>query len=247
MPELDSDRNWAPKTAIVLAAGLGKRMLPLTQHTPKPLLRVHGKPLIDHALGALARAGVEKVVVNVHHLADQIESHLSKRQTPSIVISDERAELLDSGGGVARGLQELGNEPFYVLNADSFWVEGYRPNLDQMARQWNHDQMDVLMLVSGMANSVGYQGLGDFTMDPAGRLARRGERHTAPFVYAGAAIMHPALFEKAPSGPFSLNLLFDRALEQERLFGVRLDGLWLHVGTPDAIREAEEAIAKSAA
>lgn len=247
MPNQKNSRGLVSKTAMVLAAGLGKRMLPLTETMPKPLVRVHGKALIDHALDALARVEVEKAVVNVHYLADKIEEHLKGRKTPAITISDERSDLLDSGGGVAKTLGELGESPFYVLNADSFWIEGYRPNLGHLADQWDPKRMDILMLVAGMASSVGYQGMGDFTMDPEGRLKRRGERHTAPFAYAGAAIVKPEIFTNLPGGPFSLNLLFDRALEQERMFGVRLDGLWLHVGTPEAIHEAEEAIAKSAA
>lgn len=247
MPNQKNSRGLVSKTAMVLAAGLGKRMLPLTESMPKPLVRVHGKALIDHALDALARVEVEKAVVNVHYLADKIEEHLKGRKTPAITISDERSDLLDSGGGVAKALGELGESPFYVLNADSFWIEGYRPNLGHLADQWNPKRMDILMLVAGVASSVGYQGMGDFTMDPEGRLKRRGERHTAPFAYAGAAIVKPEIFTNLPGGPFSLNLLFDRALEQERMFGVRLDGLWLHVGTPEAIHEAEEAIAKSAA
>ncbi|MEC9342690.1 MAG: nucleotidyltransferase family protein [Pseudomonadota bacterium] len=236
-----------PKTAMVLAAGMGRRMLPITERVPKPLVRVCGKPLIDHALDALSRHGVEKVVVNVHHHADQVEAHLAKRQSPGIIISDERAQLLDSGGGIAHALPHLGDRPFLVLNADSFWVEGFSPNLLNLARFWNESDMDVLLLVSGMANAIGYPGRGDFNMDAFGRLTRRDERRIAPFAYAGAAILHPRQFTDLPDGPFSLNLLFDRALERGRLFGLRLDGLWLHVGTPEAILEAEEAVARSAA
>ena len=247
MTGIDDNRRNGPTTAMVLAAGLGKRMLPITEQTPKPLVRVYGRTLLDHALDALARVGVETAVVNVHHLADQVEAHLADRETPRIVISDERERLMDSGGGVARALPHLGDQPFFVLNADSFWLEGFKPNLANLAGHWNDATMDVLLLVTGMANSIGYSGAGDFTMDPEGRLARRGERHVAPFAYAGAAIMHPRLFNDLPDGPFSLNLLFDRAIENERMYGIRLDGLWLHVGTPEGIHEAEEAIARSAA
>lgn len=236
-----------PRRAMILAAGLGKRMRPITDAIPKPLVHVHGRPLIDYGLDALERAGMEKIVVNVHYLPEQVEAHLTARGNSGIVVSDERDQLLDSGGGVAKALPELGGDPFYVLNADSFWIEGYRPNLGHMSRVWNDDRMDVLVLLAGMANSIGYSGAGDFTMDPEGRLARRGERHVAPFAYAGAAIMHPRLFTDLPEGPFSLNLLFDRAIENERMYGIRLDGLWLHVGTPEGIHEAEEAIARSAA
>jgi len=235
-----------PKTAMMLAAGLGKRMDPITRTLPKPLVRVHGKTLLDHGLDALAGAGVERVIVNVHHHADQITAHLDARQTPEICISDEQKELLNSGGGISNVLPQLGAEPFYLLNADSFWVEGSRPNLVRMAEFWQADAMDILLLTADMANAIGFGTKGDFLMDGEGRLERRGEREIAPFAYAGAAILNPAIFDGAPDEPFSLNILFDKALEQGRLFGLRLDGLWLHVGTPEAIREAEEAIARSA-
>lgn len=236
-----------PQSAMVLAAGLGKRMRPITERMPKPLVRVHGKTLIDHALDALAAAGVPRAVVNVHHLAEQIESHLANRSQPEIVISDERDALLESGGGVAKALPLIGAEPFYILNSDTFWVEGYRPNLMHLAEQWDPARMDMLLLLAATPAAVGYGGAGDFTMDAEGRLARRRERQVAPFAYAGAAITKPGIFTDLPQGPFSLNLLFDRAIEAGRLFGIRLDGLWLHVGTPDSIAEAEEAIARSTA
>lgn len=236
-----------PRHAMMLAAGIGKRMRPITATTPKPLVEVGSRTLIDYGLDALERAGVEQVVVNVHYLADQVQSHLARRRRPEIVISDERRALLDTGGGVARALPSLGNDAFYLLNSDSFWIEGARPNLDWLASAWRDRDMDALLLCAATVRSVGYSGRGDYRMDPAGRLLRRSEREVAPFVYAGAAILHPRLFDGAPSGAFSLNRLFDRAAEEERLFGVRLDGLWLHIGTPDAIGEAEAMIADSAA
>ena len=236
-----------PKRAMVLAAGLGKRMRPITVTTPKPLIEVGGRALIDHGLDALERAGVEDVVVNVHYLADQMQSHLARRRAPRVVISDERARLLDTGGGIAKVLPRFSDEPFYLLNSDSFWIEGARPNLDWLASGWRGGEMDVLLLVAATVRSVGYHGRGDFRMDPAGRLIRRAERDVAPFVYAGAAILHPRLFAGCPDGAFSLNGLFDKAAEDGRLFGVRLDGLWLHIGTPEAIGEAELTIADSAA
>ncbi len=236
-----------PQTAMVLAAGLGKRMLPITEKTPKPLVRVNGKALIDHALDALAAAGVARAVVNIHHHPDQMEKHLSSRQAPGISLSDERQQLLDSGGGVVKALPLIGNEPFFVVNSDTFWIEGYRPNLLHLAEQWDGSKMDILLLLASTPSAVGYGGAGDFTMDPQGRLVRRKERQIAPFAYAGAAIFSPSVFRDLPQGAFSLNVLFDRAIEAERLFGARLDGLWLHVGTPDAIVEAEEAIAQSTA
>jgi MurNAc alpha-1-phosphate uridylyltransferase len=215
--------------------------------TPKPLIEIGGRAMIDYGLDRLVRAGVETAVVNVHYLPDLIRVHVGRRQSPQIVISDERDRLLDTGGGTARALPDLGDAPFYLLNSDSFWIEGPRPNLDWLADGWRDDAMDALLLVASTVRTIGYGGRGDFRMSPDGRLSRRPEREVAPFVYAGAAILHPRLFAEAPDGPFSLNLLFDRAIEADRLFGVRLDGLWLHVGTPEAIAEAELSIADSAA
>ncbi|WP_406855895.1 nucleotidyltransferase family protein [Alsobacter sp. KACC 23698] len=235
-----------PDHAMVLAAGLGTRMRPITDAIPKPLVRVAGKTLIDHILDPLAEAGVTTAVVNVHYRADQMEAHLRGRSAPRIVISDERAELLDSGGGVKKALPHLGRRPFYVLNADSFWIDGPRPNLARLGDAFDPARMDILMLVAATATSTGYDGVGDFAMTPEGRLVRRAERQVAPFVYAGVLALSPALFDGAPDGPFSLNRLFDRAAERERLYGLRLDGLWLHVGTPEAIAMAEEQILESA-
>jgi MurNAc alpha-1-phosphate uridylyltransferase len=232
---------------MILAAGFGKRMRPLTVTTPKPLIEVAGRALIDHSLDRLERAGVEDAVVNVHYLADQVEMHLARRRRPAIAISDERERLLDTGGGLVKALPRLGPAPFFLMNSDSFWIEGARPNLDWLASAWRDDSMDALLLVAATVRAVGYTGRGDFRMDPAGRLIRRAEREVAPFVYAGAAILHPRLFADAPQGTFSLNHLFDSAMENGRLFGVRLDGVWLHVGTPEAIAEAELSIADSAA
>ncbi len=231
----------------MLAAGLGMRMRPITDQTPKPLIKVCGKALIDHGLDALANAGVKKAVVNVHHLADQVEAHLDGRNPPAIAISDERACLMDSGGGIKKALGQLDDRPSYVLNADSFWLEGVCPNLPAMARQWDGSKMDFLLLLSGMQQAVGYQGSGDFDMDADGRLSRRRERKIAAFVYCGAAVFHPRIFDDTPDEPFSVNMLFDRAAAAGRLYGMRLDGLWLHVGTPESIGEAETAIARSAA
>jgi MurNAc alpha-1-phosphate uridylyltransferase len=222
-------------------------MRPITVTTPKPLVEVGGRALIDRVLDRLERAGVDEVVVNVHYLADLVGVHVARRPQPAIVISDERDRLLDTGGGIAKALPKLGRAPFYVMNSDSFWIEGARPNLDWLAAGWRDDRMDALLLVAATVRTIGYSGRGDFRMDPAGRLVRRPEREVVPFVYAGAAILHPRLFADAPQDAFSLNLLFDRAMEAGRLYGVRLDGLWLHVGTPEAIGEAELTIADSAA
>ena len=236
-----------PQRGMVLAAGIGKRMRPLSATVPKPLIEVAGRALIDHALDRLAVAGVDRAVVNVHYLADLVQAHVRWRKRPEVAVSDERKALLETAGGIAKALPLLGAEAFYLLNSDSFWIEGARPNLDWLAAGWNEAEMDALLLLSPTVRSIGYSGRGDFRMDPAGRLYRRAEREVVPFAYAGAAIIHPRLFAGAPEGAFSLNLLFDRAIEAERLFGVRMDGTWLHVGTPEAIAEAELSIADSAA
>jgi MurNAc alpha-1-phosphate uridylyltransferase len=230
--------------AMVLAAGLGTRMQPLTDTLPKPLVKVAGKALIDHVLDRLADAGVTRAVVNVHHMADQIESHLKGRTRPAIDISDERGELLDTGGGVVKALPRLGHAPFFHMNSDSMWVEGVTPNLSRLAELFDAECMDILLLVASTTASIGYEGRGDFLMAPDGRLSRRAERQVAPFVYAGAAILSPAVFSDAPQGKFSLNRLFDGAIAAERLYGLRLEGTWMHVGTPAAIEAAEAAISE---
>ena len=228
---------------MVLAAGLGSRMRPLSATTPKPLIKVGGRALIDLCLDGLAAAGVEKAVVNVHYLADQVAAHVSTRRRPQIVLSDERDTLLDTGGGVAKALPLLGPGPFLLRNADSFWLEGVRTNLEWLAGAWAEDRMDALLLVAPTVGSVGYSGPGDFLVDNEGRLRRRPERTVAPFVYAGAGIVHPRLFNGAPAGQFSLNLLFDRAIAAGTLFAARLEGLWFNVETPAAVKAAEAAIA----
>lgn len=237
----------SPKTAMLLAAGLGERMRPLTDNKPKPLVEVAGKPLIEHALDKLEEADVATAVVNVHYFAEQIEKRLAKRVKPRVLFSDERALLLGTGGGVVKALPLLGAQPFFHFNTDSIWIDGARPNLQRLAEIFDPARMDVLLLLAATAESIGYAGRGDYSMLPDGRLHRRRERDVAPFVYAGVAILAPALFAGAPAGPFSLTTLFDRAQDAERLFGLRLDGLWMHVGTPDAIALAEAAILASAA
>ena len=238
---------FRPRTAMVLAAGLGKRMRPITSTIPKPLVEVRGKALIDYGLDALAKAGVRRVVVNVHYLAELLQAHLKKRRDLEIVVSDETDRLLESGGGIVRALPLLGAEPFLTLNADTFWIDGYRDNLGLMAEIWDPARMDVLLLIADMRQATGYEGRGDFTMDAEGRLARVAERDMSPFIYAGSAILDPGLFAGMAEEKFSLNRIFDRAIENGRLYGVRLDGLWVTVGTPGAIREAEAALSASAA
>ncbi|RAI39946.1 mannose-1-phosphate guanylyltransferase [Rhodoplanes roseus] len=232
---------------MVLAAGLGTRMRPLTDTLPKPLVPVGGKPLLDHVLDQLVEAGVETVVVNVHFFADKIERHLAGRSRPRIVISDERDGLLGTGGGVARALPQLGDAPFYLVNADTLWIDGVRANLDLLAQMFDPDRMDALLLLAATSTSVGYSGRGDYGMTPDGRLQRRAEREVVPFVYSGVALLSPALFADAPQGGFALTRLFDRAEGAGRLHGLRLEGVWMHVGTPEAIAAAEKAILASAA
>ncbi len=231
-----------PTTAMVLAAGLGKRMRPLTDLLPKPMVRLVGRPLIDHVLERLAAAGVTHAVVNVHYLADILQSHLSTRTHPHITISDERDTLLDTGGGVVRALPHLGHAPFLIHNSDSVWLEGPHANLDMLIETWDPDNMDSLLLLAASARALGYDGAGDFTMAADGLLARRAPGAVAPFVFAGVSIAHPRLFKSAREEPFSLNVLWDKAMTAGRLYGVRLDGFWMHIGTPASLEEAERTL-----
>jgi MurNAc alpha-1-phosphate uridylyltransferase len=231
--------QWRPEAGMVLAAGFGRRMLPLTEKIPKPLVQLRGRALIDHVLDRLNEAGVARAVVNVHHFADKLQTHVSKRDRPKIIISDERKEMLDTGGGVVQALPHLGTAPFLIHNSDSVWIEGVGSNLARLFEAWDSAKMDALMLLASGATSVGYDGQGDFSMGTDGRLTRRGERQMAPFVFTGVSIAHPRLFDGAPKGPFSLNAPWDAAIDKGRLFGVRLEGLWMHVGTPEALVEAE--------
>jgi MurNAc alpha-1-phosphate uridylyltransferase len=237
--------NKTPRRAMVLSAGLGTRMRPLTNKMPKPLVEVGGKALIDYVLDRLAEAGVKRAVVNVHHFAEQIERHLAARAKPKITISDERGLLLGTGGAVVKALPELGGAPFFHINSDTIWVDGVKPNLTRLAEAFDPASMDALLLLAPSTGSIGYAGRGDFVMAPDGCLRRRAEREVAPFVFAGAAILAPALLKGAPQGEFPLTDLFDRAAEQGRLHGLRLEGLWMHVGTPDAIVLAEKAMRAS--
>jgi N-acetyl-alpha-D-muramate 1-phosphate uridylyltransferase len=236
-----------PQTAMVLAAGFGQRMRPLTDKMPKPLVQVGGKALLDHVLDRLSDAGVKRAIVNVHYLAEQIERHVAARTSPQIIISDERGVLLDTGGGVVKALPLLGDTPFFHINSDTIWIDSVKPNLTRLAEAFDPAAMDALLLLAPGAGSIGYDGRGDFTMATDGRLTVRPERDVAPFVYAGAAILSPRLFDGAPQGAFSLTKLFVRAIETGRLHGLRMEGLWMHVGTPEAIAEAENAISESTA
>lgn len=236
---MTASSSWRPAAAMVLGGGYGKRMMPLTKDIPKPMVVLKGRPLIDHVLDRIAAAGVPQAVVNVHYCADKLQAHVEKRTHPKIAISDERQQLLDTGGGVAKALPLLGPDPFLIHNSDSVWIEGVGSNLERMFSVWDPDTMDSLMLLASAATSLGYDGSGDFAMDKDGRLSRRGERQMVPFVFTGVSIAHPRIFEGAPDGAFSMNRLWDRAIDNGRLFGIRLDGLWMHVGTPEALVEAE--------
>ena len=234
-----------PKTAMIFAAGLGARMRPITDAVPKPLVKVGGAALIDYCLDRFAENGVERAIVNVHWLADQIEAHLATRTKPRIVISDERARLLDQGGGIKRVLPQLGEAPFFLCNTDAFWIEGPRSNLRRLADLFDPERMDAALLVASAAGAVGVDWPGDFTMGPDGRLQARDPRHVAPFVYTGIGIIKPQLFANERSEVFRLAPFFFEAARKGRLFGLRLDGLWLHVGRPESIVEAERAIGRS--
>ena len=237
----------SPDKAMILAAGLGLRMCPLTEQMPKPLVSVAGRPLLDHVLDKLGDAGVGKAIVNVHYLPDQIIEHVAGRKQPHVIISDERKHVLGTGGGVVKALPLLHDAPFFLLNADTLWIDGVRPNLIRLAEAFDPARMDILLLMAPTASSIGYEGNGDYAMLPDGALRKRKEHQVVPFVYAGVAIISPAIFAGAPMGEFSLTKMFDAANERERLFGLRLDGTWMHVGTPDAVGAAEEAFLESVA
>ena len=232
--------------AMILAAGLGTRMRPLTETTPKPLVRLAGRAMLDHTVDRLKTSGVGRVVVNVHHLADQVERHVAALSGLDVAISDERDLLLDTGGGLARALPELGQNAFFVLNSDSVWIERHIPLLDRLRLNWRDDEMDCLLALCPTGDALGFSGPGDFTCDPSGLLARRVE-DTAPYVNTGIYLAHPRIFRDIPEGPFSMNLLWDRAIEQGRLYGLEFDGLWMHVGTPDALVDAEQRLAELSA
>lgn len=234
-------------TAMVFAAGLGTRMRPITNHIPKPLVEIGGRTMLDHMLDRLAEGGVTRAIVNVHHLADQIETHLKGRTRPEIVISDEREKLLDQGGGIKKVLPLIGDADFFICNTDAVWLEGPHSTIAAMREAWRPDEMDILLLVAATSGSVGVDWPGDFHMAPGGRLTRRAEREVSAFVYAGVGIMRASLFADAQEDVFRLAPYFFRAAEAGRLHGLRLNGQWLHVGTPEAVEEAERAYARPAA
>lgn len=234
-----------PTIAMVLAAGLGKRMRPLTDTMPKPLIAVAGRPLLDWGLDRLAEVGVARAVVNVHYLPDHIVAHVRSRRRPEVVISDESAALLDSGGGIEKALPLLGAEPFFIVNADTFWIDRGASNLGRLALAWDASRMDILMMLADPADATGHSEGTDFVIDAGGRLARA---NNAPegFIYAGAAILEPRIFAGAMVAPQSFDFYFDRAAAAGRLYGMKMDGHWITVGTPDAIPLAERALAAAA-
>jgi MurNAc alpha-1-phosphate uridylyltransferase len=220
-----------PRRAMIMAAGLGTRMRPLTDDRPKPLVTVQGKSLIDHAIDRLTAAGVSQIVVNMHYKAEMLREHLLHRRDVEILFSLESDELLGTGGGVVKALPIFQDEPFFIHNSDSIWVEGVGHALDAMKAAWNPQGMDGLLMLASMTTAMGYAGKGDFMMDSEGHLTRPVGGAPTPFAYPGIQIVHPRLFADAPTGAFSTNLVWDQAIAKKRLYGTRLDGVWLHVGT----------------
>jgi len=240
-----SAEGLASDTAMVMAAGLGKRMRPLTASQPKPLVRVNGKALIDYSRDGLAQAGVAKAVVNVHYLADALEAHLAARKgPPKIVVSDERELLLETGGGMVKAAPLL-PDPFFCLNSDNIWLDGPRDVFRELSARWDPERMDALLLVVPHARAYNYDGMGDFHLDPLGRITRRRPERVAPFIYTGIQIVSHRLLRDAPEGPFSTNLLWQRAIEEERLFGLSHIGLWCEVGDPAAIAPTEALLTRA--
>lgn len=232
----------ASDTAMVLAAGLGKRMRPLTASQPKPMVRVAGKPLIDHALDRLEAAGVTKAVVNIHYLADALVAHLKNRKVPEVAISDERELLLETGGGMVKAAPLL-PDPFFCVNSDNVWLDGPRDAFHDLSQAWNADHMDALLMLVRHTAAANFHGRGDFHMDGAGRLTRRRSERIAPFIFTGIQLVAKRLLRDAPQGPFSTNLLWNRAIEEGRLYGAVFTGQWFEVGTPQAIAPTEAALA----
>lgn len=237
-PKLASD------TAMVLAAGLGKRMRPLTASQPKPLVRVAGRALIDHALDRLADAGIARAVVNVHYLADALEAHVLARRAPRVTISDERGQLLETGGGMAKALAQL-PDPFFSLNSDNIWLDGPRSAFADLSAAWDPAAMDALLLLVPHIRAHNFEGQGDFHMDALGRLTRRRPGRIAPFIFTGIQLVSHRLMREVPEGAFSTNILWNRAIAEGRLYGVSFTGQWFEVGTPAAIPPTEEALRRA--
>ncbi|MBY0302219.1 MULTISPECIES: nucleotidyltransferase family protein [Sphingomonas] len=234
-----------PATAMVMAAGIGKRMRPLTATRPKPLIEVAGRTLLDHVFDRLRAAGVARAVVNVHYLADALEAHLRHRvKDIEVIVSDERAALMETGGGLVQARELLGDEPFLVVNSDNFWLDGPTDAIRQLAARWNDDAMDALLLLVPYARAHNHGGQGDFHLDAAGRITgRRKPGRVAPFVYTGVQIVSPRLIRDWPEGPFSTNLFWDRAIAAGRAYGLVHQGLWSEVNVPGAIARTEAMLA----
>ncbi|HXC75109.1 MAG TPA: nucleotidyltransferase family protein [Sphingomicrobium sp.] len=229
-----------PRTAMIMAAGLGKRMRPLTATKPKPLIAVAGKALLDHVLDRLRGAGVKKVVVNVHYLADAVEAHLASRKHGlEVVISDERKLLMETGGGLVQAADLIDSDPFLAINSDNLWIDGPADTLKLLASHWDDKKMDALLLLVPLARAQNHRGIGDFHMDRQGRLRRRDKSRVAPFVFTGIQILSKRLLRDAPAGPFSTNVLWNRAIAEGRCFGAVHQGLWFDVGTPRSIKLTE--------
>lgn len=234
----DRPPDGAPRRAMVLAAGLGARMRPMTDRLPKPLIEIGGRSMLDRVIDALEAQGVRRVVINAHHLAPVLEHHIAGRHSPGLRLCIE-AERLETGGGVANALPLLGSEPFFVINGDVLWRDGPRPTLQDLAFAWDDRRMDGLLLLHPVATALGYAGKGDFLLAGNGRLVRRPDGGDAPFLFAGIQILHPRIFAATPPGAFSLNLVYDHAIDAGRLFGIVHGGEWCHVGTPADIPAAE--------
>ncbi|WP_336986664.1 nucleotidyltransferase family protein [Altererythrobacter aquiaggeris] len=231
----------ASDTAMVMAAGIGKRMRPLTASQPKPMVRVAGKPLVDHTLDRLAEAGVAKVVLNVHYLADALEAHVAARIAPTVEISDERDMLLETGGGMIKARGRL-PDPFFCLNSDNIWLDGPRSAFADLSARWNPDEMDALLLVVPHARAANFRGKGDFHLGPLGQITRRRSGRIAPYIYTGIQLVSHRLLRDAPEGRFSTNILWERAIGEQRLFGIAFTGIWFEVGTPQSIAPTEAAL-----
>jgi N-acetyl-alpha-D-muramate 1-phosphate uridylyltransferase len=229
--------------AMIMGAGFGTRMRPLTDDRPKPLVTVRGRTLLDHNLDRLVAAGVTMAVINLHYRAQMVRDHLAKRHDIEIRFSMEE-EILGTGGGVVKALPNFEGESFFILNSDSVWVEGYNSALAVMQRLWEPDKMDGLLLLAAMTTAMGYEGRGDFLLDAQGYISRVPELTSSPYAYSGVQIAHPRLFANAPDGGFSTNIMWDRAIAKHRLYGTRLEGVWIHVGTPDARDDAEQFLAR---
>jgi N-acetyl-alpha-D-muramate 1-phosphate uridylyltransferase len=232
----------SPASAMILAAGLGMRMRPLTNQTPKPLVRVAGRPLIAYNIEALTKFNAERIVINIHHLPEKMLNFVNEIQSASVFVSYEKEGLLDSGGGIKRALPLLGSAPFFILNGDSFFTDLVESNLNRMANYWNPDKMDVLLLLADRRQSTGYDGQGDFDLDKFGTIKRSIKKSEDTSIYTGTAILKPELFYEFGQETFSLNILFDRAIQRQRIFGLKLMGNWFHVGTIASLKLVEERI-----